>query len=50
MSLENNTLAANFSHTDSKGGGSYIFVRNDKNIVLLQFLTLDYKKLWSLVL
>jgi hypothetical protein len=28
-SLENNTLAAKFSHTDFKGGGSYIFVRND---------------------
>jgi len=41
MSLENNTLAANFSHTDFKGGGSYIFVRNDKHLVLLQFLTLD---------
>jgi len=41
MSLENNTLAANFSHTGSKGGGSYIFVRNDKRLVLLQFLALD---------
>ena len=41
VSLENNTLAANFSHTGSKGAGCYIFVRNDKLLVLLQFLTLD---------
>jgi len=40
-SMENNTLAANFSYTDSKGGGSYIFVRNYKHLVLLQFLTSD---------
>jgi len=41
MSPVNNTLAANFSHTGSKGGGSYIFFRNDRLLVLLQLLTLD---------
>lgn len=45
MSLENCTLGANISYTNSKGGGSYIFVRNDKRLVLLHFLNLDYKKL-----